>query len=386
MRVIHVISGLDPEAGGTAAAAAGLAAAQAAAGLDVSMLATWTTPGALAAGEALKGKGITVRQVGPAKAPLSRHPELAAATAEAVSGADVVHIHALWEEVQHQAARAARRLGRPYVITPHGMLDPWSLSRGRWKKRLYLAWRLRRDLNRAAAIHYTAAAERDLAAPVGIRTRAVVEPNGVDLEEFRELPARGTFRSRYPQIGQRPMVLFLSRIHPKKGLDVLVPAFARCGCDEAALVIAGPDSDGYAETVRRSVSENALEARVVFTGMLRGADRVAALADADLFVLPSYQENFGIAVVESLAAGTPVVISDQVNIHAEISAAGVGGVVPVSADALARELNRWLKDGALRNRFAEKAPAFVRERYGWREIAGRWVMHYQEIVGGAARS
>jgi glycosyltransferase involved in cell wall biosynthesis len=386
MRVLQVISGLDPEAGGTSAAVIGLAAAQVEAGMDVGLLATWRTSGGLSAGEGLRAKGVRVTQVGPAKWPLSRHPDLAAVTAEAVAAADVVHITGLWEDVQHQAARAARRAGRPYVMTPQGMLDPWSLSQRRWKKRLYLAWRMRRDLNGAAAIHYTAAAERDLVAPLGLRPPAIVEPNGVDLREFEQLPARGTFRSRYPQIGQRPLVLFLSRIHPKKGLDLLVPAFQRSGCNDATLVLAGPDSEGYGDVVRRMVRENRLEDRVVFTGMLRGAERVAAFADADLFVLPSYQENFGIAVVEALAAGTPVVISDRVNIHSDIYAAGVGGVVPPSVDAVAAELARWLNDPELRRRVAEKAPAFVRERYDWREIARRWGSHYAGIVGGAARS
>ena len=120
--------------------------------------------------------------------------------------------------------------------------------------------------------------------------------------------------------------------------------------------------------------------RVIFTGMLRGRERVEALVDADLFVLPSYQENFGIAVIESLAAGTPVVISDQVNICNEIRAAGVGGVVPTQVEPLAPEIARWMSDERLRSDASRRAIPFVRERYDWNQIARRWVEHYETLA------
>ena len=134
----------------------------------------------------------------------------------------------------------------------------------------------------------------------------------------------------------------------RRGLDLLVPAFARLAQKDTMLVIAGPDNDGYGDKVRQMVAENKLEDRVIFAGMLYGADRVAALADADLFCLPSYQENFGIAVVEALAAGTPAIISDQVNLFADVLEAEVGGAVPCKVEPLVAELDRWLGDGELK--------------------------------------
>ncbi len=151
------------------------------------------------------------------------------------------------------------------------------------------------------------------------------------------------------------MLLFLSRIHYKKGLDLLIPAIAKLKHQDATLVIVGPDDAGYGQEMQRLAAEKNVQDRVIFAGTLYGGERLPALVDAELFVLPSYQENFGIAVVEALAAGTPVVISDQVNIHREISAAGVGGVVPTQIDALAAELDRWLGDEALRRAAAERA-------------------------------
>ena len=383
-RVLHVSAILDPAAGGVAVAVTALAEAQRrAGGLDVSVLATYSKPEVEPA-ERLRAAGVPVTQVGPCRPPLWRHPDIVPTLMRLVPQADVVHIHAMWEEVQYQAGRVSRKLGVPYVITPHGMLDPWSLSQGRLKKRLYLALRMRRVLDSAAAIHFTTTTERDLAKPLKLKAASIVEPNGVDLAEFENLPPRGTFRARHAQLGQRPIVLFLGRVNYKKGFDLLIPAFARlAGAGDAMLVIAGPEDAGYRATLERHIDEARLARdRILFTGMLRGRERIDAFVDADLFVLPSYQENFGIAVVESLAAGTPVVISDQVNIWHEVQAAGVGGIVPTQVEPLAREIERWMADEKLRRDASRRASPFVREHYDWDQIARRWARHYQRLTKG----
>ncbi len=349
--------------------------------MDVAVLATWRTGADAGFAADLEARGASVRLVGPCFGPLAWRPGLARAVRAAVRGAAVVHVHALWEEVQHQAARAARRLGRPYVVRPCGMLDPWSLGQSSLKKRLYLWWRLRRHLDRAAALHFTTPIERDLTAPLRLGAPAVVEPNGIRPAEFDRLPPRGEFRTRHGIPAGVPVCLFLGRVHPKKGLDLLVPAFAAAG-DRGHLVVAGPDDDGYGREVRAAVERAGLVGRVHFVGMLRGADKLAALADADLFALPSRQENFGNAVVEALAAGLPVVISDQVNLWPEIAAAAVGGVVPLDVAALAAELRRWLDAPDLRAEVAPQARRLVRERFDWAAIAGRWADHYAGMVAG----
>ena len=146
-------------------------------------------------------------------------------------------------------------------------------------------------------------------------------PNGIDWERFRTLPPRGALRARWG-LHDEPVVLFLGRIHFKKGLDLLIPAFDRCdaGCRMAQLVIAGPENDDYGQKVRGWVRERGLDASVHFVGLLSGPDVVQAYVDADVFALPSYTENFGMTVAESMACALPVVISDQVNIHAEVAA------------------------------------------------------------------
>ncbi|MGE5608626.1 MAG: glycosyltransferase [Bacillota bacterium] len=380
MRVLHVISGIDVPTGGPGSALVGLGSAQAKAGLEVTVLTAFAQGADLAPVEQLKRDGVDVHVIGPVHTPLGLHSGIPAKLNELLDRADVVHIHGLWEEIQHRAARLAWERSIPYIMTPHGMLDPWSLSQRALKKRLYMAWRLRTNLNRAAAIHYTAEIERDLAEPLGLRPPPLIELNGVDLREFEKLPEKGTFRKLYPQIGQRPLILFLSRIHLKKGLDMLIPAMAKVTTPNAVLVIIGPDPWGYGQTIKDLIKEHGIGDRTIFVGQVPADVRIAAFTDADIFVLPSYQENFGIAVAEALAAGTPVVISDQVNIHRQISNAGVGGVVPRQVDRVAAEIDRWLQDNELRRVAAEKARPFVWEHYGWAQIARRWVGHYDQIV------
>jgi glycosyltransferase involved in cell wall biosynthesis len=384
VRILHVISGLDPENGGPTFALVGLAEAQRRAGLDVSVMATWQIKTGFPLAERLRAAGVKVELIGQAYGKLSRHPDLAAAVDRAVGNADVVHVHALWEEIQHQAPRAAQRRGVPYVVTPHGMLAPWSRTQGgwvhRWGKRAYLALRLRKNLERAAAIHFTTPVERDLVAPMRLRATTIVEPVGIDFSEFEQLPPRGLFRRRYPQLGEQPLVLFLSRLSPQKGLDVLIPAFAQLKGD-AMLVLAGPDYDNYGQSVRGWVTRHKLEDRVIFTGMLHGAERIQAFRDADLFVLPSHHENFGIVVAEAMAVGTPVVISREVNIWQEVLAAGAGAAVQSGDDReLSAELTRWLADPAMRAAAGEKARAFARSHYDWGRIAKNWVGHYAALV------
>jgi glycosyltransferase involved in cell wall biosynthesis len=379
VRVLHVISEIDPRQGGTVSALVGLAAAQAGAGVQARVACTFRDGDDLSQVEVLRRQGVDVTAIGPARGPLRLHPEIKPRIAELVGQADVVHIHALWEEIQHRAARVAAKQGVPYLVSPHGMLDPWSLSQSRWKKRLYLTWRLRRNLNAATALHFTSPIEHQLTAPLRLRPPPVIEPNGLDLTEFQDLPPAGTARARHG-VTTRRMLLFLSRLHPKKGLELLIPAFARADLPDTTLVLAGPDADGYRAKLERLAAEQGVADRVLFTGMLRGVDRLSAMADADLFVLPSYRENFGIAVAEALATGCPVLISDQVNIWQEIEAGGVGGVVPTRVEPLAAALRAWMvEDEPRRLAAAARAKAFATARYDWRALATRWAAHYENL-------
>lgn len=380
MRVGHVVSSLDRRTGGVAAAVIGLAASQARSGMDVSVVSSFNAGDqSHAAADELRAAGVTVDLVGPAaRRFMGWHQQNSAATQALVDRVDLVHIHALWEDIQHHAMRNARRAGRPYVVSPHGMLATWSLRQRSLKKSIYMKLRLRRNLDAASAIHFTTQEEARQAKELALRPGSIIEGLGLDLAEFTDLPPAGTFRDRYPQLAGKTITLFMSRIHPKKGLDLLVPAFARSGGD--ALVIAGPEDGDYGNIIRELVRAHGLTDRVVFTGMLHGRDRVAALADADLFVLPSYQENFGIVVPEALAAGTPAVVSDQVNFIEYLAGETFAEVVPCDADALGRTLTRWLSDPARRTQAGPAARTWTLARFDWTAIARRWLDHYATLT------
>jgi glycosyltransferase involved in cell wall biosynthesis len=385
MRILHVITSLDARHGGPTAALAGLAVAQAQTGSNVTILATWRggeDPASVE--EDLREVGISVVSCGPGAGPLVRHRALAPAMEKAVEAADVVHIHSLWEEAPHQAAKMARRRGVPYVIEPNGMLTPWSLGQRRWRKRFSLAWRVRDDLNGAAGLHYSSQWERDACAGLQLRAKPIVEPIGLTIDEFTSAPPRGSFRARYPQIGQRPMIAFLGRIHPGKGLEYLLPALAHMRVDrgsDSILVVAGPDFQGYGAMVAARAVQLGIRERLIFVGSLSCPDRIAMLGDADLFCLPSDHENFGLVVIEALAAGTQVIISPHVGIRREVEALG-GAVVAQDPATLGAALQRWLDDEPARRALMEKARPFVLEHYDWTKIAERWAEHYRRLAGG----
>lgn len=379
MRVLHVISTVDARMGGPSLALGGLAAAQMRAGMGVEVMATFRDGEDDSVESQLKAAGVSVVRAGPVGGPIWRHPDIWPRVSECVARADVVHIHALWEEVQHAAARVCQRTGKPYIIRPCGMLDPWSLRQGKWKKRICMAWRLRRNLNRAAGLHFTTAIERDLTAGLNLKAPAIVEPNGVDLAEYADLPARGEWRAKHPSLGDRPVVMFMSRLHPKKGLELLVPAFAMIAQKDAALVIAGPDSDGHGDQIRALAAKLGVADRVLFTGMLKGREKLSALVDADLFVLASHQENFGNVVAEAMAAGTAVVVSDQVNLWLEVVESGAGAVVKMDVGDIAAKIESWLGNESARRAAGANGRAFAMKHFDWDQIARRWGDRYGEL-------
>jgi glycosyltransferase involved in cell wall biosynthesis len=389
LRVLHAISGINPENGGPPIALAGLAAAQVRASLDVSIVSTWTTDPCPHVVADLQAEGIAVTHIGPAKNPMSRHPDLPRVLDDLLARADVLHVHAMWEQIQHVACRVARRRAVPYVYTPHGMLDPWNMSNGAIKKRLYLALRMRKNLDRAAALHFTTEIERAAVARMRLRPPAIVEPLGIVTKEFENLPPPGTFRDRHPALAGKRLITFLGRLDRGKGLELLIPAFAQTAgtFPDAHLVIVGPDShSGYRATVESLVRQHNLTNRVLLTGMLKGPDKLAALVDTYVLCQPSFHENFGVVVVEALACGTPVIVSDQVYLHPEVTGAGVGTVTRTTVESVASELSRWLTDPAVRANSASKARPCALSTFDWDHIAHNWVEHYRVAANAQPRA
>jgi glycosyltransferase involved in cell wall biosynthesis len=311
-------------------------------------------------------------------------PELAIALRRDTRTFDAVHIHNLFLWPQYRGGVEARRAGLPYVVTPHGAFDPFVRRRGQLRKRLTdIAWQ-RRLLERASVIHATSQDELDHMRDIAPHVPRALVQNGVYSERFEHLPPRGAFRERHLAGFDGPVVMFLGRIAPKKGLDILIRAFAQVRAKtDARLAIVGPDDEDLSPTLRSVAAEAGVADEVAFTGPLYEQDRLSALADADLWALSSHAENFGIAVVEAMAAGLPVVVSREVDIAAEIDAAGAGICSDLSVDDFAGHLIRLIDDPQLRAQIAQRGRDYAK-RYDWHAIASEMAQVYEKALGRPA--
>jgi glycosyltransferase involved in cell wall biosynthesis len=256
---------------------------------------------------------------------------------------DAVIVHGLWQFNSFGVWRALRGTGRPYFVFPHGMLDPWfkrTYPLKHLKKWLYWPWAEYRVLRDAATVLFTSEEERRLARESFwlYRCREAVVNYGTAAPQVDLPAARMKFFEHFPQLRDRPFFLYLGRLHEKKGCELLIQSFAAVS-DSHQLVLAGPCLD---QDYLRRLKELAGQRAVLFTGMLRGDLKWGAFSAAEAFVLPSHQENFGIAVVEALACATPVLISNQINIWREIVKDGAGFADDDTLAGTTRLLRRWL--------------------------------------------
>jgi glycosyltransferase involved in cell wall biosynthesis len=384
MRTLHIIGSLSPVIGGPAKAVFDMARAETKQGNQVTIFTT--DHGRIARapreGHVEVRHGVTIYYF-----PLGFPEFFATSFAMAVAlrrqlrSFDLVIIHSLYLFHDLVAGYLCRRYRILYIVRPHGSLDPYIYRAHRWRK---LAAELifnNRLLRGAAGMLYTSEDEMRLSLPYAFGAASAIVPLGVEPDDYRSLPSPGSFRRSYRETKGRRIILFLARLHPKKGLGILIEAFARAAevHDDVHLVIAGPDG-GMTEQARTWLSERNLQDRATFTGMLTGDDKLGALQDAYVFVLPSYSENFGIAVVEAMYFGIPVLISDQVNLWREVVNARAGLVSPCDPNAFADILLKILADRELSKEMGQFGRRLVLEEYTWDRIGEQLVIAYKEII------
>jgi glycosyltransferase involved in cell wall biosynthesis len=301
--------------------------------------------------------------------------------AEAMSRADLCHIHGIWNVPEWSAARLARRYGVPYVMSPRGMLLPAALQRGRWRKRMAYDLVERRNLRRAALLHATSGDEaadlRQHAPDIPI----VVVPNGVNIDAAAQ--ALPTFRPRLGIPDDAFVIVFLGRMHRIKRLDLLAAAFAgmRRHHRSAHLVLAGPDEQHLLVGLRQSLSDHAGFVHTLDT--LSDDEKWSLLRSANVSVQCSDSESFGLSVVESMAAGTPVVVTRTCP-WAEIESRRCGFWVEQTSEAIAHALHKLIEDPAGRTAMGGRGAAFARECFSWNAIGCQMAGHYSGLV--AART
>ena len=386
MRVLHVLASLGPLRGGPSFVLRNLAGGLAARGVDTHV-ATTDDNGR----ERLKtplstpviDHGVTYWFFPRQLRPYTCSVPLAKWLWENTAGFDIVHIHAVFTFPSTVAAWIARIKGIPYIVRPLGVLNQWGMrNRRRWPKKLSFQLVERGILEHARFIHYTSEQEHIEAAQAGARAASIVVANPVDLKSTDRRRHTGAFRARYPALKDRKLVVFLSRISPKKGLDLLVAAFAQLHrqIPEAMLVIAGAGDTDLIERIKQQVSDAGLSGHVFWPGFLEGDDKAAILADADVFVLPSYSENFGVAVVEALSFQVPVIVSDQVGIHHEISSHHAGRVVPCDSSALAGAMLEILSNPALGKELALNGARLANTQFSREGILDALMAAYHKIL------
>lgn len=377
LSIAHVLARVRLEEGGVVRAVLDLAGALAGAGHRVTLL---TFDNADAPPEWSQSGPTVVRLPGGAGPTGRLGADARAAVRQHLADADALHLHTPWETVNLAFAAEARRAGVPYVLSVHGMLDDWSMAQRTLKKRLYLALAGRRLLERAGAVHCTAEAELAQARRWFPRGRGVVAPLLMDLEPFRELPGPDEARDAFDLPAGSPVVLFLSRVHEKKGVDVLLDAFAalRERRPDATLVVAGPGEASYVERMRAIARERGVADHVRFPGMVGGSRKLSLYQAASVFALPTSQENFGLVLPEALACSTPLVTTRGVDIWPELERSGGAVIVDRNARAFADALESLLADDARRETMGRAGRDWALRELDGARVVGRYITMYEE--------
>ncbi len=297
---------------------------------------------------------------------------------------DLAHIHALFSPVTTAAATIARKQGLPYLLRPLGTLDPADLRKKQQLKRIYAALWEKPNLAGAAGIHFTSPQEAKISERFGTASPDIVIPLGVTppiQPQLQQQQGRARTELKIPH--DQPLVLFMSRIDPKKGLDLLIPALEKLLNEglQFHFVLAGtnPQDPSYENSIIEQIKASTLSSNTTITGFVTGDLKAALLKDANVFVLPSYYENFGIAVAEAMVAGTAVVISDQVHIWENVKDAEAGWVSPCEVEALTRQLREALQNKEECQLRGVKAQEYALKHYSWNAIAQQMIQVYGQI-------
>jgi glycosyltransferase involved in cell wall biosynthesis len=343
MKILHVIPTVDPASGGPAEGLRQLCHIYRIGGHDVDVA-------SLDDHESV-GKfdfPVPVHALGPGWGLYGYSPRAKRWFKENLANYDVVFINCIWQYNTLAAYRALDGTSTPYAVFTHGMLDPYFQKQfplKHLKKLLYWHLFLRRILRNATSVLFTCEEEKILARKSfpGYKVRETVVPYGTFGPECDLAAASEEFLAQYPMLRGKRLAITMGRIHPKKGTDVLIEAFARTLAKDPAwhLVIAGPDRSGWQRDLETLAARLGLAQRITWTGMVKGTQKWGAFAASEVFVLPSHQENFGIVVAEAMACSLPVLLSDKVNIWREVESYAAGLICEDTVESTAAGMERW---------------------------------------------
>ena len=323
-------------------------------------------------------------------------PSMSRALKNSMKHFDIVYIISIWNFPILAASHYCRKFNKPYIISPRGALDDYTFAVKAWKKKPYFNLISKRDIINSAGIHFTTEEEfNNWNRLFNIKCKEYIVPNGIILDDYVHFLSKNELKTKYPFLKNKKILLFLGRIHPKKGLDILIDAFHRLinTRKNVHLLIVGNDEENYKNILKKqimnlgmeysdlSVGENNVQnTDITFTGMLTGKNKLAAMSGSDIFVLTSYSENFGMAVVESMACGVPVIISNRVGVHKEIKKSNAGIIVEPNAKSIYIGLNKVLDNQAMANKIANNGKTMVMNYYDIQKVADNMIHVFDDIL------
>lgn len=310
-------------------------------------------------------------------------PKISSCLRNSIKKFDIIYIPAIWNYPTIPAFYYSKHYGKPYIVAPFGTLYPYTFKKKLWKKMLYFHLIIKKYIHHATAIHYTTEDEFETCHTfLGLKNKTIVIPNAIDLSEFIEIPESEKLMAKYPFLKNKKVILYLGRITWIKGLDILIKAYAELAKTrkDIHLLIVGPDEAGYEKKVRAWCANYGILEKVTFTGILTGKSKLEAFTGSDLFVLPSYSENFGITVIEAMACRIPTIISNKVGIYREVEKNRAGIVIEADSKSLYNGIKTLLNNESLRKRIAENGEKLVKKYYDIDKVARQTIEVYKEIL------
>ncbi|MDJ0505112.1 MAG: glycosyltransferase [Aphanizomenon sp.] len=292
---------------------------------------------------------------------------------------DLLHIHGIFSYAPSIAMVIARCQKVPYIVRPYGLLCEWSLQQKELKKKLYLKLLETANLNHSQSIHFTSILEQKEASLLNLTSSSFILPLGIYTPQ-RILNTREKLKKHLNIPADEPIVLFLSRLHPKKGLDYLIPALGKLSHYRFTFIIAGSGDLDYENELKTLVTTHEIKEKTYFAGFVKGEIKDLLMQGADIFALTSYSENFGISVLESLAAGTPVIITPGVALSDIVQQQHLGYVTELNINDIATTIQNFLDHPQAAKKMGDSARKFILDNYTWDSIALKMISVYQEIT------
>ncbi|HVT88203.1 MAG TPA: glycosyltransferase [Tepidisphaeraceae bacterium] len=384
IRPMFVVGRLNDEASGVTRIICDLANTMSSLGMPVELYGA-DCPGMPSAPHLLQSPSRYIGEQGTWLGGLCRSKSLRETIGRNIRNCDIVHNHSMWMLPNHYASTSAHRNQRPVLFTAHGIFESWALARSAWKKAIVGHWWQNRDLNHADCIHVNSRSEMAGVRRFGLCNPIAVVPNGVICSPIDRFVAQGNMVSKLPQLAGKRTLLFLSRLHPKKGLFNLLSAWKRIieDHDDWHLLMAGPD-DGAGTAARGQIQSLGIGQSATLAGTLKGQEKWSAFSMAEAFVLPSYSEGFSMAVLEAMSVGLPVLITPGCNFPEAVRAGAALEIEPTMGGVEAGLRTLLTMSDEERAAMGRRGRKLIETRYTWQAVAKQMIQLYRWLIGGGS--